>query len=123
VGFDEFEEKRKKSIADILMGTGKGGLGVAGSTPRIISVYYPNADPRASQQSLKPEKTGGIMRKSFKKGQKIRSSTIKKKVRFTDEVGKDGQIATIYEVESFATNTKSLRDKNDENFHCNCIIF
>jgi hypothetical protein len=47
VGFDEFEEKKKKSIADILMGTSKNGAG--GNEPnRIISIYYPNADPRHS---------------------------------------------------------------------------
>jgi hypothetical protein len=48
VGFDEFEEKKKKSITDILLGTAKKGGGT-NTTPRIISIYYPNADPRASQ--------------------------------------------------------------------------
>jgi hypothetical protein len=44
------------------------------------------------------------MRKSFKKGLKGRTTAtpgVKKKVRFTDEVSKDGEIATVYEVESF----------------------
>jgi thymidine phosphorylase len=70
------------------------------------------------------------MRKSFKKGLKPRVNTgIKKKVRFTDEVTKGGEIATIYEVESFKTkeSTKSLRGSGsgevDENFHCKCSIF
>ena len=124
VGFDEFEEKKKKSIANILMGTAKNG---AGGNDRIISIYYPNADPRHSIQS---QKGGGIMRKSFKKGQKPRITPgNKKKVRFTDEVNKGGEIATIYEVESFKTkdSTKTARGsgpgEGDENFHCKCTIF
>lgn len=70
------------------------------------------------------------MRKSFKKGSKPRLTPgIKKKVRFTDEVIKDGEIATIYEVESFKTkdSTKNSRGsgsgEGDENFHCKCSIF
>lgn len=70
------------------------------------------------------------MRKSFKKGLKPRvTPAIKKKVRFTDEVNKDGEIATVYEVESFKTkaSTKSTRGggsgEGDENFHCKCSIF
>jgi hypothetical protein len=47
VGFEEFEEKKKKSIADILMGTSKNGTGI-NEPNRIISIYYPNADPRNS---------------------------------------------------------------------------
>lgn len=72
------------------------------------------------------------MRKSFKKGLKTRAIPgTKKKVRFTDEVNKDGEIATIYEVESFKTkeSTKSSsrgsgsEGEGDENFHCKCSIF
>jgi hypothetical protein len=47
VGFDEFEEKKKKSITDILLGS-SGKNGGTKTTPRIISIYYPNADPKAS---------------------------------------------------------------------------
>ena len=69
------------------------------------------------------------MKKSFEKGLKPRVTPgIKKKVRFTDEVNKDGEIATIYEVESFKTKD-SLKSRgsgsgeDDENFHCKCNIF
>ncbi len=72
------------------------------------------------------------MRKSFKKGLKTLSTPgTKKKVRFTDEVSKDGEIATVYEVESFKTkeSTKTIGrigesgGENEENFHCKCSIF
>ena len=66
------------------------------------------------------------MRKSFKKGSKPRPAGIKKKVRFTDEVNKGGEIATVYEVESFKTKDSKKGandDDGEENFHCKCSIF
>ena len=67
------------------------------------------------------------MRKSFKKGSKPRPSGIKKKVRFMDEVTKGGEIATVYEVESFKNKDSKKGSRNDEegeeNFHCKCSIF
>ena len=139
MGFTEFEDKKKKSIADILLGTSKHGAGSNGNTPRIISVYYPTQDQLRSQSQIITNRSsvlgvgsavnndgGGIIKKSLTKLGKGVVANRKKKVRFTDEI-KGNNLTTVYEVESFknpgSKNKSGEKEKENENCSCKCFIF
>jgi hypothetical protein len=123
-----------------LLGTSKSGAtSNNGNTPRIISVYYPNHEQRSQSQVLVNRSSvlgvgsavnnGGIMRKSLAKpgkGVQLIRQTIKKKVRFTDEV-RGNNLTTVYEVESFknaySKPPSGDKEKDNENCACKCSIF